>query len=362
MEVTVTDYIHVRIGNPSVNAPTYQYLAPGSKLTVEEKLYSGDAYEGNNQWLKDAANNYYWSGGVDLKKPVAPPKQFKFPPPPPIVYWDEINALGVPQNKGNNVKVAVLDTGIETHPDLPLPPSASIDSTGSNDASDQSPVGHGTHVAGIIGARSTFPNGIIGVAPACELYSYKVNPGNRPITGKFLVNALSHLIQQNVRIVNMSFALSERQWKNDPDTPSVETLMRQAVSGGIIIFAASGDNQELETRQFPACLDMCISVGGFDGSFKPSIVKTKYPINFISYAHPYYSCNTGRNGYYLPLPGASMNTAFFSGIAARIISDMQSNGMTVNQATVLSALEKYAVNLNDLNTKVKDYKFSIFRT
>ena len=361
MEVTVTDYIYVRVGKPSVNAPTYQYLAPGSRLTVEDHLYKGDPYEGNDQWLKDAANNYYWSGGVDLKKDVDPPKQFKFPPPPSIVYWNEINALGVPQNKGNNVKVAVLDTGIEAHPDLPLNPSSAIDSTGGNDARDRSPVGHGTHIAGIIGARSTMPNGIVGVAPACELHSYKINPGTSPITGKFLCNALSHLIKQKVQIVNMSFALSERQWKKDPDTSAVETLMKQAVSNGIILFAASGDNQELEIRQYPACLDTCISVGGFDGSFQPSIAKTKYPINFISYAHPYHSCNTDRNGYYLRLAGASMNTAFFSGIAARIVCDMQSNGLTINQSTVLVALEKYAVQLSDLNTKLKDYKFSKFR-
>src|ERR1700744_5797251 len=67
MKVTVTKYLNVRVGSPSLNAPCYQYIAPGSEIEVDGQLYTGDAYDGISTWLKDAGGNYYWSGGVDYK-------------------------------------------------------------------------------------------------------------------------------------------------------------------------------------------------------------------------------------------------------------------------------------------------------
>jgi hypothetical protein len=64
MKVTVKDFLNVRVGKPSVNAPTFQFLAPGSILDVEEKFFDGDKLEGNSLWVKDEADNYYWSGGI----------------------------------------------------------------------------------------------------------------------------------------------------------------------------------------------------------------------------------------------------------------------------------------------------------
>ena len=65
MKVTVKVFLNVRVGKPSVNAPCYQYLAPGTELEVDGNLYPGDKFEGIDTWLKDEAGNYYWSGGVN---------------------------------------------------------------------------------------------------------------------------------------------------------------------------------------------------------------------------------------------------------------------------------------------------------
>jgi len=48
MKVTVTKYLNVRVGKPSVNAPCYQYLAPGSELEMHGNLYKGDSFKDNN--------------------------------------------------------------------------------------------------------------------------------------------------------------------------------------------------------------------------------------------------------------------------------------------------------------------------
>jgi subtilisin len=71
--------------------------------------------------------------------------------------------------------IAVFDTGVETsHPDLNvaggvncLPPSTANDGT----ISDQK--GHGTHVAGIIGAKDDL-EGVVGVAPGARLWSVRI--------------------------------------------------------------------------------------------------------------------------------------------------------------------------------------------
>ena len=65
MKLTVKVNLNVRVGKPSVNAPCYTYITPGSTLEVDENPYPGDMYDGNDTWYKDDAGNYYWSGGFD---------------------------------------------------------------------------------------------------------------------------------------------------------------------------------------------------------------------------------------------------------------------------------------------------------
>lgn len=72
---------------------------------------------------------------------------------------------------GKGVKVAVLDSGINTHhEDLIVAGGVSfVDYTTSYDDD----YGHGTHVAGIIGAQNN-DIGVVGVAPDSDLYAVKV--------------------------------------------------------------------------------------------------------------------------------------------------------------------------------------------
>jgi subtilisin family serine protease len=78
--------------------------------------------------------------------------------------------------KGNmgNVDVAVIDTGVDArHPDLNVVGGVNcIDKTG-DQAALRDGVGHGTHVAGTIGARDN-GMGVVGVAPGARIWSVKV--------------------------------------------------------------------------------------------------------------------------------------------------------------------------------------------
>lgn len=67
--------------------------------------------------------------------------------------------------------VCVIDTGVDQD-NLDLNLGASSNFT--NDKSSDDLHGHGTHVAGIIGAKATDENGVVGVAPNAEIISIKV--------------------------------------------------------------------------------------------------------------------------------------------------------------------------------------------
>ncbi len=90
------------------------------------------------------------------------------------INWAE-KLLGIPlvwtTTQGEGAKVAILDTGIDLdHPDLATAVIDSEDFSG-DDVEDSS--GHGTHCAGIIGARLNAV-GFVGVAPKSQLLIGKV--------------------------------------------------------------------------------------------------------------------------------------------------------------------------------------------
>src|SRR4029453_10598019 len=72
---------------------------------------------------------------------------------------------------GSGVRVAILDTGVAAHPDVP--PIAGGWDFVNNDANPADDNNHGTHVAGTIAALRNGV-GVVGVAPDVEIYALKV--------------------------------------------------------------------------------------------------------------------------------------------------------------------------------------------
>src|SRR2546425_149578 len=121
-----------------------------------------------------------------------------------VVWGGVTKAVNViPGQGGLGVRVAVIDTGIDcTHPDLA--PGCVY---GANFVVSTAPAiddyGHGTHVAGIIGARDN-GLGFIGVAPEVQLYAVKVLNSTGSGSWSAVAAGIDWAVRNGMRVINMS--------------------------------------------------------------------------------------------------------------------------------------------------------------
>lgn len=115
-------------------------------------------------------------------------------------------------NVGERVKIGIIDSGIAEHPDLSTNYSSSnplnINFTNENTLNDLA--NHGTHVAGIIGARGGNGDGICGMIWFCELVNIKAYRKSSAPTisaetmDDWVTKAINHAADNNIKVVNIS--------------------------------------------------------------------------------------------------------------------------------------------------------------
>jgi subtilisin family serine protease len=215
------------------------------------------------------------------------------------------------KTKGEGIKVAVLDTGVDfNHRDLQQNIRATIDFTGSRyGALDVN--GHGTHVAGIIGAVDN-QMGMIGVAPNVELYCAKVLSDTGSGSFDNIVKGIRWAMANNVDIINMSLGTGVK-----PSTNELHEAIKQAVNQGIVIIAATGN--ENSSVCWPAAYDETIAVSAMNNKFEKAEFSNYGVANEII-APGVDILSTYKNGTYAKLSGTSMATPIISGATALFIS------------------------------------------
>ncbi len=324
MKVTVKKYLNVRVGAPSVNAPCYQYLAPGSVLEVDGVLYKGDVFEDSDQWLKDAAGNYYWAGGVEQKENIVVAKSVKLLFDPIKMSWglnsgDGINILTLWNDYnlyGQDVKVAVLDTGVNIA--IPDIYDAIVDKEydvksflpGESIEDDD---GHGTRCASIVASRGY---SMYGTAPLCNLVIGKIRSKKTPLSAENLLNALKWACEErNVDIVSMSF-----------NTAAIDQSVQQYIYDAHYkrnkIFVASIGNagKYAVAATYPANCDGCLSVGAYDkGRVICTISSWNSKLSFVAPGNELYGLNLQKKKEALP-PATSYACPFAAGAIACLVS------------------------------------------
>lgn len=159
---------------------------------------------------------------------------------------------------GEDVAVAVMDTGIAQHPDLGDKVLARVDFVHDGTTSFD-PAGHGTHIAGIIAANG----GMKGVAPDAKLVSLRVLDAHGAGTLADVVRAfdwlLQHRTQYRIKVVNLSWGTPQATSYN---TDILSGLVESAWFAGVTVVAASG-NAGAGTISSPASDPFVLAVGSF---------------------------------------------------------------------------------------------------
>lgn len=214
------------------------------------------------------------------------------------------------KTKGEGIKVAVLDTGVDfNHRDLQQNIRDVIDFTGSRyGALDVN--GHGTHVAGIIAAADN-QTGMIGVAPEAELYCAKVLSDTGGGKIESIIKGIRWAIAQQVDIINMSLGTPI-----EPENELHETI-KLAINQGIIIICATGNNNAKVC--WPAAYDETIAVSAMNHQYERAEF-SNYGIQNKIIAPGVDILSTYKNGTYAKLSGTSMATPIISGSAALFMS------------------------------------------
>lgn len=166
---------------------------------------------------------------------------------------------------GAGVTVGVVDTGVSPHPDLVIAGGANtVPGENRNDFADNGR-SHGTHVAGIIAARGTPPDGLRGVAPGVTLRAYRVfGKGEGSASSFAIAKAIDVAIAEKCDLINMSLGTSQ------PD-PVLKAAVEDARAAGSVCIVASG-NDDRSPVGFPAAEDMALAVSaiGRKGTFPSS--------------------------------------------------------------------------------------------
>jgi subtilisin family serine protease len=239
--------------------------------------------------------------------------------------------------KGKGVKVALLDTGVDTtHPDLVGRILAGINFTGGdmNDFTDR--VGHGTHCAGII-CGSNNGQGVIGVAPEANLLVAKVLGDDGSGGLDAIYKGMQWAIQQGADLISMSLGCEEQP----PE--EFHAIFQQAINAGIpVVVAAGNENHGLD---WPAAYPETISVGAVDEAFQhPSFSNYGATLDVAAPGVDIFS--TWPGGKYAILSGTSMATPMVAGCIALLLAKAKAEGRKLSVAEVTNAVRQSAVHIN----------------
>ncbi|PLS10004.1 S8 family peptidase [Bacillus halotolerans] len=192
---------------------------------------------------------------------------------------------------GKNVKIAVIDSGISPHDDLSISGGYSAVSYTSSYKDDN---GHGTHVAGIIGAKHN-GYGIDGIAPEAQIYAVKALDQNGSGDLQGLLKGIDWSIANGMDIVNMSLGTSS-------DSQILHDAMDKAYEKGVLLVAASGNEGNGKPVNYPAAYSSVVAVSATNQhnqlaafSTTGNQVEFSAPGTDITstYLHQYYATGSG---------------------------------------------------------------------
>lgn len=242
---------------------------------------------------------------------------------PRLITWN-VNRTGYGDGRGKTAWI--IDSGIDfTHPDLDVDTTRSRSFISSEpSANDEN--GHGTHVAGIIGALNN-NLGVLGVASGATLISLKVLGKDGKGTAGGIIQALAY-VNENAKagdVVNIS---------SGEDTVSnlLDQQIKNTAAKGIFITIAAGNDDKPAANYSPAranganiytvsAIDSLDNFAGF----------SNYGNDVIDYAAPGVRVvSTWKGGQYARASGTSMAAPHVAGLLLLVGNKIKTSGTAKN--------------------------------
>jgi subtilisin family serine protease len=237
-----------------------------------------------------------------------------------------LTLLRVPEQwrltRGAGVRVAVLDTGIEaSHPDL----LGAIDQVRDFTAAGRSPgsavaadrVGHGTHTAGVIGARRN-DRGVVGVAPECRLLIGKVLGDDGAGADDAVAAGIDWAVAAEADVLSLSLG-------SPSPSNAIAAAVARAVAAGRFVVCAAGNEGRDRSVNYPARLDDVVAVGAVDRRGQLAEFSSRGPeVDVCAPGQDILS--TYLNAGYARLSGTSMAAPFVAGLAALVLAKHKARG------------------------------------
>jgi subtilisin family serine protease len=212
-----------------------------------------------------------------------------------------------PWSRGDGVKVAIIDTGVDIlHPDLRGSIASAVNFVDADDAQFQRDR-HGTEMAGVIAAVANNREGIVGVAPNARLLIFKacwqahLDADAARCNSFTLARALTAAFAAHAQIINLSLA--------GPDDPLLGDLIREGQHRGVLFVGAAA----AESSGQPGLMHQAgvIEVASADDHFAGDTVL---------YAPGREILTLLPGGHYDFASGASIATAQVSGVIALMLA------------------------------------------
>jgi len=242
---------------------------------------------------------------------------------PSTVQWG-VRRTGV--GDGTGKRVWIIDTGVDTdHPDLDVDTALSKCFV-RNETSVEDNNGHGTHVAGIIGALNN-STGVVGVASGVRIIALKALDNDGEGSTSQLIRALNYIGQNasSGEVVNMSLG-------TDTISPSLDNAVRTLADRGILFSIAAGNESQNASLSSPGRVNHpnVFTVSAIDslGRFASF---SNFGNDVVDFAAPGVRIiSTFSKGRYAQLSGTSMAAPHVAGILVINGTKVNSRGVALN--------------------------------
>jgi subtilisin family serine protease len=282
----------------------------------------------------------------------------------------------------SNVIIGVIDSGIAyDHPDLAANiwknpgeiPNDRIDNDGnglvddvfgydfrSGDNEPMDPLGHGTHIAGTIGAVGNNNSGVTGVMHKVKLMALKASDENGDLPEDAILSAIDYAIKKGARVINASFT------RPGPCSKAEYNALSLANAAGVMVLAAAGnqnsDSDKDGNRVFPA--GYSVDTSPDCGPALPNVISvaamtqtgaktgfSNFGASSVQIAAPGENINSTKPG----TPSATHGYEFLSGtsVAAPHVTGVVGLLLSINPNLTVAQIRNAILNTGDASSQLK---------